>query len=81
MFESPKQTENKSHMKVSEENQMLGKTKEGLSSVIDEKMGTDELDKMLQSEINKANKISANHKQKNSLSNFEENIDLVNQEI
>ena len=78
MLDSPKQTENKSHMKVSEENQMLGKTK---ASAIDEKMGTDELDKMLQSEINKANQISANHKQKNSLSNFEENIDLVNQEI
>ena len=46
-------------MKVSEENQMLGKTK---ASAIDEKMGTDELDKMLQSEINKANEISANHK-------------------
>ena len=78
MLDSPKQTENKSHMKVSEENQMLGKTK---ASAIDEKMGTDELDKMLQSEINKANEISANHKQKNSLSNFEENIDLVNEEI
>lgn len=78
MLDSPKQTENKSHMKVSEENQMLGKTK---ASAIDEKMGTDELDKMLQSEINKANQISANHKQKNSLSNFEENIDLVNEEI
>lgn len=42
-------------------------------------MGTEELDKILQSEINKADQ--ANLKKKNSLSDFEENIDLVNQEI
>ena len=40
-------------IKVSEDdqNQALGKTK---ASAIDEKMGTEELDKILQSELNKA---------------------------
>lgn len=41
-------------MKVSEDdqNQILGKTK---ASAIDDKLGTEELDKILQSEINKLN--------------------------
>ena len=56
---------------------MLGKTK---ATAVDEKLGTEELDKMLQSEMNKADDKRANLK-KNTLSNFEENIDLVNQEI